>query len=266
MRLRFAGGIAALACAVLAPSATAAAPRVLRVGTYHGIRGQYRTIQAAVDAAKPNDFILVAPGDYKTTSYRIVKGVNTSFPAGVLITKPDLTIRGMNRNSVIVDGTRSGPACTAAPADQNFGARTASGPSGLNGIMIWKADDVTVENLTACNFLGGSDQAGNEIWWNGGAGGGAIGGWGFVGSYLNATSSFFGATKSEPNPETSAAEYGIFSSDWDGGSWTHTYASDMNDSGYYIGACQQLCNQVINDGWARVQRTRLLGHQLRAAR
>ena len=30
-----------------------ASGRVLRVGTYHGIPGQYRTIQAAVNAAKP---------------------------------------------------------------------------------------------------------------------------------------------------------------------------------------------------------------------
>ncbi len=249
MRRLSAGGAVALACAVLAPVATAASPRVLRVGTYHRIPGQYRTIQAAVDAAKPNDVILIAPGDYKTTSYRIVKGTDTAFPAGVLISSPNLTIRGMNRNSVIVDGTKKGPACNAIPADQNFGARAHGGASGLNGIMIWKADDVAIENLTACNFLGGSDQAGNEIWWNGGAGGGAIGGWGYTGSYLNATSTFFGATKAEPSPETTAAEYGIFSSDWDGGTWDHTYTSKMNDSGYYIGACQQLCNQVIDDGW-----------------
>ena len=33
-----------------------------------------------------------------------------------------------------------------------------SGPDGKavgrNGIVVWKADDVSVENLTACNFLG----------------------------------------------------------------------------------------------------------------
>ena len=42
---------------VIAGTATA---NVLRVGTYHGIAGQYRTIQAAVDAAKPGDWVLVA--------------------------------------------------------------------------------------------------------------------------------------------------------------------------------------------------------------
>ncbi len=34
--------------------------------------------------------------------------------------------------------------------------------------MVWKADNVWVQNLTACNFLDGSGDTGNEIWWNGG--------------------------------------------------------------------------------------------------
>ncbi len=254
MRRIFAGGAAALALAVLAPAAmaTASAPQVLRVGTYHGIRGQFKTIQAAVKAAKPNDFILVAPGDYKTTSYSIPSGSGGRFPAGVLITTPDLTLRGMNRNTVIVDGTKKGPACTDNPADQNFGAPAKAGPTGLNGVMVWKADDVTVQNLTACNFLGGSGGdgvTGNEIWWNGGAGSGVIGGWGYSGSYLNATSTFFDAALGMAKAEVLAAEYGLFSSNWDGGTWNDSYTSNMNDSGYYIGACRQLCNQVIDHGW-----------------
>src|ERR1700686_2119967 len=43
------------------------APRrlaVLLVGTYHGHRGRFSSIQAALDAARPGDWILVAPGDY----------------------------------------------------------------------------------------------------------------------------------------------------------------------------------------------------------
>lgn len=43
-------------------SARAAAPDVLRVGTYHGIAGTFSTVQAAVDRAKPGDWILVGPG------------------------------------------------------------------------------------------------------------------------------------------------------------------------------------------------------------
>jgi hypothetical protein len=243
---------AALACAMLAAPALARAPHVLRVGSYHGIAGQYKTIQAAVNAAKPSDVILVAPGDYKTTSILAPKGAGAKFPAGVLISTPDITLRGMNRNSVIVDGTKKGRACNDVPADQNYGPSAHGGPAGLNGVMVWKADDVRVENMTACNFIGGSagdGGTGNEFWWNGGAGSGTIGGWGYTGEYLNATSSFFNARLGPKRAETPAAHYGIFSSDWNGGTWSHTYASDMNDSGYYIGACQQQCNQVINDGW-----------------
>src|SRR5690348_6447014 len=59
-----------VSCVVLVglclPELTAA--RVLRVGTYHGSKGQYRTIQAAVKAAKPGDWILIGPGDYKSHS------------------------------------------------------------------------------------------------------------------------------------------------------------------------------------------------------
>ena len=40
----------------------AAGAKVLLVGTYHGVRGQYKSIQAAVDAARPGDWILIAPG------------------------------------------------------------------------------------------------------------------------------------------------------------------------------------------------------------
>ncbi len=104
--------------------------------------------------------------------------------------------------------------------------------------MVWKANDVWVQNLTVCNFLHGSGDTGNEVWWNGGDGSGKIGGKGYLGSYLNATSTFF-------NNESTAAQYGIFSSNWSGGLWDQTYASNFNDSGYYIGACQQQCNQVV---------------------
>jgi hypothetical protein len=234
----------------LAP-APALAARVLRVGSYHGIRGQYSSIQAAVNAAKPGDWVLVGPGDYKTSSSRTVTGSEgTVFPAGVLITTPRLRLRGMNRNRVVVDGTKSGPPCSSADGDQNFGPPSSdgSGALGLNGIMVWKANGVWVQNLTACNFLGGKGDAGNEIWWNGGANSGgaatvSIGGWGFYGSNLNATSTYF-------KDESTASQYGIFSSNWSGGMWNNTYSSNFNDSDYYIGACGQVCDQTVDHAWA----------------
>jgi hypothetical protein len=234
-----------------------ASARVLRVGTYHGIRGQYSSVQAAVKAAKPGDWILVAPGDYKTkpSSITTPKGDPAS-PAGVLITKSDLHLRGMNRDSVIIDGTKPGSGvCSKRASAQNDGlkgsaggsssyASTSSTASGVNGIEVYKASNVAVQNLTVCNFLSGSRDAGNGIWWNGGDNSGKVfSGHGYNGDYLTATSTFF-------NSETTAAAYGIFSVNWSGGTWNNIYASNFNDSGFYIGACQQVCDQTINHAWA----------------
>jgi hypothetical protein len=242
MRRAVCGVIAICAAGLIAPAAAGA--QVLRVGTYNGIPGDYSSIQAAVDAAQPGDTILVAPGDYKTSSWRAPSGAPDT-PAAVLITTPNITLRGMDRNGTVIDGTQPGsPQCSSSAADQNLGPSDGQGGQlGLNGIMVWKADNVSVQNLTACNFLNGSGKAGNEIWWNGGDGGGQIGGWGFNGDYLNATSTYYGG-------ETTAASYGIFSSDWSGGTWDQTYVSNFNDSGYYIGACQQVCDQTLDHGWS----------------
>jgi hypothetical protein len=235
-----------------AGSATGGGHRVLRVGSYQGSRGNYRSIQAAVDAARPGDWILVGPGDYKASSSRKPRG-RTDVPAAVLITTPELHIRGMNRNTVVVDATKPGsPECSHKAADQNLGPAGGGGNLGLNGIMVWKAANVGIQNLTVCNFLDGNGDTGNAIWWNGGDdedwNGGPdpndkIGGHGYYGSYLTATSSFY-------NGEDTAASYGIFSSDWSGGEWDNTYASNFITSGYYIGACQQVCDQTINHAWA----------------
>ena len=55
---------------------------------------------------------------------------------------------------------------------------------------MWKADNVQIENLTACNFLSGTGDSGNQVWWNGGDGSGKIGLTGYTGRYLTGTSSF----------------------------------------------------------------------------
>src|ERR1700736_1890969 len=138
--------------------------RALQVGTYRGEAGEFSTIQAAVDAALPGDWILIAPGTYHE------KGAAN---AGVWITTPGLHLRGMDRNRVVVDGTNEGHGtCSSASPAQDRGP----GGSGRNGIEIFKVDGVSVENLTVCNFLGDSaGNNGNQIWWNGGDGSGQIG-------------------------------------------------------------------------------------------
>ena len=221
---------------------------VLLVGTFHGHAGHFATIQSAVDAAHPGDWILVAPGDYHETADSTTSDENASYGdfGGVLIAKSKIHLRGMNRAEVIVDGTKksSSAACSPSPADQNFGPVGANGKAdGRNGILVWEANDVSVENLTVCNFLGGAASAGNEIWWNGGEGTAQIGLSGYSGRYLTATSTYFGG-------EATASQYGIFSSDAAGpGVWTQLYASNFNDAGMYVGACHQACAVTISHAW-----------------
>ncbi len=251
--------VGAVLCAFCALAVSAGA-KVLRVGSFHGVKGQFTSVQAAVNAAKPGDWILIGPGDYKTTQIRTPKGA-PNFPAGVLVTTGNLHIRGMSRSKVIVDGTRPGSSvCSNKPAAQNFGLKGTGGESsyavaaaggkasGVNGLMVWKAPNVSIENLTACNFLGGARDAGNEIWWNGGAGSGKVGGHGFYGAYLTTTSTYLQGKSAAG--EFSAAQYGVFSSNWSGGTWDNIYGSNFNDSGFYIGACRQVCDQTLNHGWA----------------
>jgi hypothetical protein len=146
---------------------------------------------------------------------------------------------------VIVDGTKSGPPCSTATKDQYFGPKQTHGtPLGTNGVMVWQSSNDWVQNLTSCNFLSGSGGNGNEIWWNDGDDSGKLGkGKGFLGSYVTATNTYF-------HDESTAAAYGIFSSNWRGGTWNESYASNFNDSGYYIGACRDVCDQVMNHAWA----------------
>jgi hypothetical protein len=215
-------------------TARAASPKVLRVGTYHGVHGQYTSVQKAVRAAHAGDWVLVGPGDYKENGY-----AGAPEPAGVLITTPGLHLRGMNRNSVIVDGTKPGsPTCSNKKTDQIFT------DDGRDGVQVLKTDGTYVENLTVCNYLTGSKsggEEGNEIWWNGGDGSGRIGMGSFWGNYLTATSTY---SDGVDNPR---GEYGIFTSNSKGpASLNHTYASNMGDAAYYIGACQN-CDQVLDD-------------------
>ena len=68
----------------------------------------------------------------------------------------------------------------------------------------------------------------------------------FLGSYLNATSTYY----ARKNGAETSAFYGIFSSNWSGGTFAQDYASNFSDSGFYVGACLQQCNQVLSGDWA----------------
>ncbi len=75
---------------------------------------QYATIQAAVDAARPGDLVLVSPGEYHEA---------------VVIDTEGIVLRGTDRNQVVLDGRDRLP----------------------NGVAVY-ADGVSVENLTARHY------------------------------------------------------------------------------------------------------------------
>ncbi len=174
-----------------------AVPAVQIVTTQSVSYPHFTSIQDAVDHAAAGDWVLVDAGTY---------------PGAVYITTPNLHLRGMDRNGVVVDG------------QHKVG----------NGIEIWKADGVSIENLTVRNFdratLDGQD--GNEIWWNGGDGSGLIGIHGWKGRYLTTYS------------DGLLSGYGIFMSNAVDGSLDTVYASGFNDSGLYLGACRD-CQATI---------------------
>lgn len=104
-------------------------------GVTRFVPGDYQTIQSAVDAADPGDLVLVDRGVYEEA---------------VSVTTPGITIRGVDRNQVILDGGFDLP----------------------NGVEVLFADGVAVENLTARNFRV------NGFFWTGVRG--------YRGSYLTA--------------------------------------------------------------------------------
>src|SRR5689334_23906632 len=81
---------------------------VLRVGTFNGKPGDFTTIQDAVDAADPGDWVLVAPGDYHERWDYTHLNYTGEAGAGVWISTPNVHIRGMDRNAVVIDGTKPG--------------------------------------------------------------------------------------------------------------------------------------------------------------
>lgn len=231
---------------VVTSAAQAKQHHVLLVGEYNGVPGQFASIQAAVDTAQPGDWILIGPGDYKQVSSRTAPDAQGDDRAGasVFITTPKLHLRGMNRNTVMIDGTKPGsPQCSSAQADQTFGAPEGQAYLGNNGVVVYKANGVHLQNFSTCNFLG-DNAGGDSIWFDGGGASGKqeLGSW--SGSYLSSTSTYW-AGVSKPSDK-----YGLYTSNTYGkGSFSQTYANNMSDSGYYFGACPD-CNSTIIHGHA----------------
>ncbi len=213
-RCALAGAIALLAACAMAASAVAKKVPHVNIVSQSGPPAEippntsyYTTIQAAVNATRKNygDWVLVEPGTYKEEVYV------TSEHSGI-------HIRGMNRNTVVLDG------------------EGISNPEGSNGIYVERANNVWIENMTAHDFhrATGDGPNGNDFWWTGGDGSRREGAHGWWGNYLTAydTSQLGG--------------YGIFANNMKEGEWNHIYASGFNDSGIYIGACWECEAHVAN--------------------
>jgi hypothetical protein len=239
---------AAPAQAYCYPSTRVPAPRhrVLRVGTYNGLKGACRTIQEAVNAAAPGNWILIGPGDYKQSATQQIPGAVGDDRAGadILIKTPELHIRGMDRNGVMLDGTKPGtPECSSDESAQYLGTpESGGGYSGNNGIVVYKAEGVYLQNFSACNFLSGDQGGGDEIWFDGAQATGRQEMRAWWGTYLSATSTYWGGV------DKPSATYGVYADNVFGGpgEFNHTYASNMSDSGVYIGACPD-CNTIVNN-------------------
>lgn len=93
---------AALALVLAAALAGCTGPGPEEGGRVLDVPGAYPTIQAAVDAAQPGDLVLVAPGSYEEQ---------------IEISTPELTIRGADRNTVVVDGSGLRPYGIVSTAD-----------------------------------------------------------------------------------------------------------------------------------------------------
>jgi plastocyanin len=109
------GGATAAAPVAPVGAGTAAAPSFTASGRTVRVPADAKTIQAAVDTAKPGDLVLVSPGVYKES---------------VTVGTDGIVIRGVDRNRTILDG----------------------GFKRDNGVFVAGADGVAVENLTARDF------------------------------------------------------------------------------------------------------------------
>ena len=167
------------------------------------VPGDYSTIQEAIDHAVPGDLILVKPGTYHED---------------VSINVKDVTIRGLDRNTVILDGQdklRNGFKVTSGGVSiENLTIHSYT----LNGVIFTGSGELGhfEEEYRGTPEL---DASGNvphlERFYVG-----------YVTSYNNGL-------------------YGIYAFQSRNGIIEHSYASGQPDSGIYVGQCSP-CNTVID--------------------
>jgi hypothetical protein len=193
-------GVIAVLAALLAAGVSACSAR--EPGTLE-VPGDYDSIQAAVDHAVPGDLILIAPGTYQEA---------------VEVDVDDITIRGLDRNEVVLDG----------------------GHDLRSGIVV-RADGVSVENLTVHSYrlngviFTGSGELGH-----------------FEDDYRNLPELDENGTV--PHLERfriayvtsyNNGLYGLYAFQSRNGVIEQSYASGHPDSGLYVGQCSP-CNTVVD--------------------
>ena len=241
----------------LVSAQAAAATRAARRELQAGAEGQYRTIQRAVDAAKPGDWILIGPGDYKTTTSRRPRrrlGRSSGRPrhhAAPAHPGHEPQHRRRRRHQARTTLQRGQGRPELRPGRRRR-------PGGAERVMVWKADNVSVRELDRVQLPRWLRSAGNGIWWNGGDESGQIGGWGFSGTYLTATSTYL---RPEQHGERGRST-GSSRATGTAARGTTTYASNFNDSGLLHRRLPAAVQPDHEPRLGRVQRPRLLGFQL----
>jgi hypothetical protein len=164
------------------------------------VPADYATIQSAVDAARPGDLVLISPGTYRES---------------VWVATERVVIRGLDRNTVVLDG----------------------GFELGDGILV-TADGVAIENLTVQRyrqngilFSGAFASAarGSEYGRTYGMGDDVLDGYRV--SYVTVANNGL---------------YGLYAFAARNGIFEHSYASGHPDSGFYVGQCRP-CNAVLRD-------------------
>ncbi|MBC3986696.1 right-handed parallel beta-helix repeat-containing protein [Streptomyces sp. AC536] len=166
------------------------------------------TISAAVSLARPGDLVLVAPGVYHES---------------VRIDRPRVTLRGVSRDKVVIDGRLRQP----------------------NGVLV-SAPGVAVQNLTVRN----NTQNGVLITGSAKAAAGLPG----TGDGYDTGDEPVTFLKSFLVSHVTATRnglYGIYAFSAQNGVIAHSYASGGADSGIYVGQCKP-CNIVVRDNVAEL--------------
>jgi hypothetical protein len=177
-------------------------PQTIRVSPGDG------AIQKAVDGAQPGDIVLLAPGTYNEGVHVATKGI---------------TVRGEDRNAVILDGQ----------------------DRVQNGFWV-TADDVAIENLTVRHFTNNGvlfTRAGQDVVEQVET---EDGGDNATRDTIDPANDLLSGYRASYVTAYNNGIYGIYAFASTNGVFEHTYVSGHPDSGYYVGQCKP-CNAVLRD-------------------